>query len=850
MVLKFRSRPDLEIAFLIPPSGLHSALHSLTQRHSNPPTDGRCLEQRPTARHRAWALVLLGSLLALAVRGADLTYAEPLRVEWGEVSFRTGETDDAEQTWFARTSPTFAAGTHFSLAERLCLSNAFLSATGRVAGQLVWRINRGTLIRFRQLAQGAPCLPGAEFTGADPAPDDWESGPKTVDWEFAFDYTLPGVELAPPTLELALLTDDVPTGVAWEVPIPAALDDPDLVARAELTPDALASVRTAASWARVFLVAPGTFAKGVFHETADFPSVRTVPDLRAESMPAAFGLRALAEIAAVFGADRSFRSSAFEQLRRRLSPDQPEAFPGAARWFPEADSSRRALEVTWVQTGISPDQLVQIANPSAGVFETPRVLSETNEWAVRVGPFRRMQPPLARIGQVQGATQTHDVAALPTLLSNRPSLLQRYERDLRDLDAKMQAKITGSAPAAEGYFWLPEWTQAAALTARERSVRSLERVRYVRGVTVAFVTNRFVYEGVYAPAEIHGQVGASYNSTHGAGLEVEGGWDGLVRAGDSLSVKGTVAERLLSGELSYALPYHRSLDRRTTLQLELFGEAGRDDEFRLGSLSPSPFRHEHEAGGLAHRMHHSADAWTWEERDEVLWDAHELSPTDWPGAGADAGLLLHHQQTWRWTPAEGSNAPARWDYWIAPALDIAPPVGWKDAFVRGEFGAGVRASFGGSSRDGMYVSLRGAYGCASAELPPVLEFRLGDARRLYGLEPGEYSGRSFVHGELAYGLNLSPLLGGLFRGTNGVSQPPPFLEGLYLQALAEIGTFSPQGGLHALAEPERVLSSFGAALEKTAPALGAGAGFRIGYAWSPDSLRRHGRLFTALSWSF
>ena len=794
------------------------------------------------------ALSALLWLLAVTAGRAQFAYSEPLRLEWGEVNFASDDAEDTEETWFARASPTFVLGASFTPTQCLCLSNAFLTATGRFSGQLVWRINTSTLRRFRQIAQDESCLDGGDFSDSGSPPDDWESGPTTRDWEFSFGYTRPTSIRR--TLELALLAEDVPSGIAWEVSLPVALADPQILARAELPAGAQETVRACGQWARLFLVSPASFSKGRFSEPADFPTVEPIPDLGPQRVPVAFGLRALAEIVSVFGEDRSFRTSTLDSLRARLSPDQPQAFPGAGRWFPEPDTSRRALEVTWLQTGVGQDQLLRVAYPSGGAFETPRVLPATNEWAVRVGPFRRLQSAQARVGRVQGVTQTHDVTTLPTLLTNQPVLLRHYQHDIRDLETEMADKLRGSGPATDEYFWLPDWTNAPALKRRVQLVRSLEKTRFVQAVSVGFLTNRFVYDAVYVPAEIQGKVGASYNPTQRLGLEAEGGWKGLVRPGDNLQVKATVAERLRTGDLNYSLPYHRSLDRRTTFHLEALGDVGRDESFRLGSFSSSPFQHDHRAGGLAHQIHHSADAWDWQERDQISWDVHTLEPSGSAMARDDAGLLIHHEQTWRFAPVSRTNAPVRWEYWVIPSLDLAPQVGWQEAFVRGELSAGARASFGGKARDAMYVSLRGSYGCASANLPPVLYFRLGEAQRLFGLEPGEFSGRSYVHGEAAYGLNLRPLLAGLFRGTNAAAPAPPFLEGLHLQTLAEVGAFSQTGSLQAATQPDRVLSSFGVALEKAAPALGRGAGFRVGYAWSPDSFRRHGRLFTTLSWSF
>jgi hypothetical protein len=283
--------------------------------------------------------------------------------------------------------------------------------------------------------------------------------------------------------------------------------------------------------------------------------------------------------------------------------------------------------------------------------------------------------------------------------------------------------------------------------------------------------------------------------------------------------------------------------------LEIVGQAGRDDHFRLGSLSSDPFEHRHAGGGVEHQVFHEAAGWDWTERDTVLWDAHQLKQMN--TSINDAGLLFRHRQIWSFHPAPpaNTNAVMAFDYTFSPTIAFAPNVGWDNSFWTGELGGSVRAGLGGEDHNHMHFSVRGAFGAASDHLPPALLYRLGDADRLFGLEPGEFSGLSYVHGELAYDISLNFLLGGLFKNKQGTGEPPPFLDGLALLALAEIGTISADQEFQALTHPDKIVSSYGIALDKSDPAL-RGTSFRLGYAWSPDSIRHGGRVFTSVNWSF
>lgn len=785
----------------------------------------------------------LMAVAVLTARGATLTYTEPITIEWGKVEFTENGQQEEEEIWFTRIPPTFACNGQFTKPQRLCLSNSLLVCTGHVGRILVWRMD-GTLNgAFKERVEGDHRFDGKNFRPPT-KPDDWQTGKRIRSWNFTLKYEVDADNTGnpPPTLELALLAEEVPQGVAWVVPIARAQKDTQVQRYAELCPEGQAAVARSAPWARLFLTAPSSLQK------TNHPRVVPVPDLAPFALPISFGVRALAEVTAVFGEDRAFRETTYGLLRGRLSPETTNSFRGAHRWFPEPDISRHELDGVDVLTDSHPGELVRVGYPTAGKFDTQRVLPEVNEWAIRVGPFRRVQPPLVRVDQVRGRTKDHPVESLPTLLAGQPEALAQYQADIRKQETNLVVAANNHAPGNGEFFWLPDLVEKNAL-----AVQAMEAVQFTDNIKPTFQTNRVVYHTTYAPATVTGKLGASYNPEQRFGANVEAGWSGLLRPGDALSAKATIAERAIDGELSFRLPYHRSLDRRSRFQIEILGQAGKDDHFRLGSLSTEPLHHQHQSGGVEHQIWHQGDGWELTERDAVLWDAHDLSQPETSRSFSDAGFLFRHRQIWRFTPTASKNAALLWEHTVTPTLTFGPQLGWDKTFGLGELPAGAKASFCGEDHRAMYISLRGALGESTAGLPPALLYRLGDAERLFGLEPGEFSGRSYVHGEAAYGLSLSHLLGGLFENKKNQTdkdETPAFLDGLYLQVLAEIGTISTDGGLRAVSQPDKVVTSYGVALEKTIPEFGRGAGFRIGYAWSPDSLRSGGRIFTALNWNF
>jgi hypothetical protein len=332
-----------------------------------------------------------------------------------------------------------------------------------------------------------------------------------------------------------------------------------------------------------------------------------------------------------------------------------------------------------------------------------------------------------------------------------------------------------------------------------------------------------------------------------------------LRPGHFFSFKGSFAKRAVEGDLRYKLPYHPSLDRQTTLGLELLGQAGKNENFRLGSLSPRPFDNQYQLAGLEHELVHQSGAWSVTMKDALLWNAQDLRQTGVSGSIYDAGLLLRHRESWRYTPATEPDSAIGWEYDFAPSLAFGPEVGWSRSFFMGSLALGAKASFAGANLNGMYASVRASFGAGTAGLPPALLYRLGDSERLLGLEPGEFSGDVYGHGELAYGLNLSHyVLGPLFKkppdpaATVPPERPevPPTLRDIFVKLFAEVGAISSDENPAAPDQPRDVLSTFGVAIEKSLAGLG-GAAFTIGYAWSPDNtIHSHGRVFTGLSWSF
>ena len=495
-----------------------------------------------------------------------------------------------------------------------------------------------------------------------------------------------------------------------------------------------------------------------------------------------------------------------------------------------------------METDTAPNELVRISYPDTGTqFTVARVLP-VDGWVVRLGPFRRVQTATAHVAFVAGKGQTHPVADLPALLADRPEELQRYQSAITALDRRLASAAAAEAPATPEFFWLPTIAHQHA-----ESVREIERLRFVATTTATFRDNRIEYAATFAPAPLSAKLGATYNPEHQLGANTEVSWAGLLSAGDTFTLSATFAHHAADGSLRYSRPLGRSLDRKTTHALELTAEGGQDDRFRLGGLSAEAFRHHVKSAALEHVLTREFPRWTLTLRHAVLVESHRLTAPDSAAPLRESGLLLRQKQEWRWRPAAAPTAPALWDHTVHATIEYGPRSGWDHAFGRCELGAATTVGFGGANRDAMYLRLLASTGFATGTPPAALAFRCGDADRFFGLEPGEFSGRSYVYSRLEYGYSLARPLGRLFKNSAGEPAVPDVLSGLHLVALAEAGRLATARGYHVWRADAESLSSLGVLLEKASP---DGTGLRLGYAWSPEGRRDRGRFFTSLRLSF
>ncbi|MBI5691468.1 MAG: hypothetical protein HZC55_15395 [Verrucomicrobia bacterium] len=821
-------------------------------RRASPPlpgTDGRGVPVTgPWINRGGWSLLRGLQLLTLALvlcagagslPGQSTRFSEVLTIEWGPVTYTDASQPITRETWFTRTAPSFSGGGTFSEAQQRFLRMSFDACRGTAAGVDVWRLDAEAAESFRQQTVSNP-LPGLAVRSVSSPEDGKPDDGKARDWTFSLRVTLEAVQpVRAPDFEIILLVDAVPEGIAWRVPIEDALDSPVVRHYAGLAEKTAAEIRAAGGWARMFLVSAATLEKG------PPPATPRVSELASFGVPVAYGVRALAEAITVLGPTRDFGKANHERLVSVLTPGRSTAFAGCDRWFAEVAALTAGLKQFDVESKVGAFDLVQVSYPAPdGPNNWQRVLPDTNAWVVRAGPFLRLPEPVATVGRVRGKTREYTLEELGEVYRSKPDALAQYRRNLAGLERDLTQVLRGAFATAAGremrearYFWLPAVEKFHA-----QALHDLGEQRFTTNVSAVLRADRLDYLATFIPATVAGKVGVTYAPEERAGVDAAISGSGLLHPRDAITVGAASAERAITGRLSYKLPLSLSVGGQREHIGEVSGQAGRDEQYRIGRLSSVPFEHRFQNLGVAHVFLYHGTGWSAELRSTLRWDAHQPAASGSVLVGREAGLTLRHEQAWKRTIE--SAASVRWEVMLEPSLALSPRVGWERAFWQAEMAARTKVWFGGSvgGPSPMYVELRFAAGTGSSALPAVREYRQGDGSRLLGLEPGEFSGHAFTHGQITPGVRASYVWGRLF-GTAGRSDGaggPPFLQGLFLQGLAEVGTVAPARG---------TLTSYGLGIE-SGVGQETGAALRFGYAWSRQSNRSRGRLFSTVNWNF
>lgn len=817
-------------------------------------------------------------LLLTCASAYGLRYRETIEVEWGVITLPDGE--GAQEMWFARQPPTFAAtfeGNSFTERERSCLTSLIGAHLGKTEeGESVFPLSREELDRFADAVRRSACFGAGEFAVVNSldAPED-DDAARRKSWEMRVGFERRPNDLssgtdtlnptANPGLELILVVDEVPLGTVLQTTLPALLRDPQVRAYAGLTTDEVARAESAASWVTVYLASQSTLARNPTDRTVESlagPSTGQNGDVSSRAaaldvwaVPLGYGLRTAVEIAGVMPEERRFEAALAKRLSERIVPGRSETFATASQWIPGDATNSPPLDRFEFSSegGARFDVFVNFpaANETAGSDRFPSIQTDRSSWVVRAGPFVRIREIKPVIRAIAMGPALHPVDTLgegrpPDWVAQQREAIAEIEERMKNRLSALLATRHGQPWREGGYYWAPAW-RAFHLHA----LRELDNLRFTDGM-IGQLDGKGIatYSGLYRLAEVSGKIGGGYAPEQGFGVDTEISASGLLHPRDALSVDLSWAENVLGGGLSYRLPVYRNLDRHETrvdMALLASVQGSEDEAFRLGGLWPETRTRQSTSGGIDHELVWSRGPWRMKLLTGVLWETYRLTHD---GRLTDVdGLAIRHAHDWEYQQDEVDGASGVWTVAFGTRASYRPDVGWESPFWTADFSLRATWSFGGKAGEPRpyFVFAETGAGLSDADVPDAVLYRVGDGQFLIGLEPGEFSGRRFVRGNLTAGILLSHLLQRV--ADLAPAQLPPMLQTIFFQTSAEWAQVEGQGRSPRQQEREQ-LSSYSLALALPQEIDARSVSLRIGYGWSPESLRKRGRFFTALAWRF
>ena len=341
----------------------------------------------------------------------------------------------------------------------------------------------------------------------------------------------------------------------------------------------------------------------------------------------------------------------------------------------------------------------------------------------------------------------------------------------------------------------------------------------------------------------------------------------LIKNDDLLKLSVVAGLEKQEGEFSYALPWFISRDGRSTATLDINATYGKDNDLLLGTPQFDGFDEERLAGSIRNTFHFTSE--------RMLGDktvAPELRPSQIYAlmVAASVGLsdsrltappalraqtesgqilfvLLDAQQSLRWKllPREQpgwGETQLLWNITAKKAFEAGP--GDFDFFA-GNTSVTGKIYFGDKSSRDFNVRLTIGGALVTGHSPLFEEFRIGGDTIVRGMEEGERTARGLFFDTLQFGVAVERLWPG---GSDALGFD---LKNLYLSVLFDHALILRSGSATPAPPGEsRNFETIGLSVEMALPGDKVAGSLEFGYAWSPQSIHEHGRVFTTVRFDF
>jgi hypothetical protein len=321
------------------------------------------------------------------------------------------------------------------------------------------------------------------------------------------------------------------------------------------------------------------------------------------------------------------------------------------------------------------------------------------------------------------------------------------------------------------------------------------------------------------------------------------------------------------GEFSFALPWFTSRDGRSTSTLDINATYGKDNDLLLGSPQFDGFDEERVAGSIRNTFHFTSERMLGDEAvaselrpsriyalmlaaSAGLSDARLTAPPALRAQTEDGQilfLLVDAQQSLRWK-LRPSDSPGwgetrlLWNTTAKKAFQAGP--GDFDFFA-GNTSMTGKIYFGDkSSRDfNLRLTIGGAL--VTGNSPIYEEFRIGGDTIVRGMEEGERTARGLFFDTIQFGVAVERLWPG------GSAALGFDLKNLYVSVLFDHALIVRRGSATPPPPGEsRNFETIGLSVEMALPGDNVAGSLEFGYAWSPQSIHEHGRIFTTVRFDF
>jgi hypothetical protein len=446
----------------------------------------------------------------------------------------------------------------------------------------------------------------------------------------------------------------------------------------------------------------------------------------------------------------------------------------------------------------------------------------------------------------------------------------KFGRELTKKKDAFLRKLQGTLDAsdAEAATRFPTFIATEAREALTATLRKNDEASDA-SAEVDHTTGKLMFEVVYRPVQASYTAKIEGDSARGIGGTA--GWSKTWARGRAAAADLTLGQNSQSASASFTHE-PQALTKALTWQLDYEGTYTRDHDIRIGTQTgPLVTRRDTLIGPRAKLTYLKAQ----DQRiaaDTTKWQRHWYYSTtllagyrSLAGAGPPAflasppahfgGAVFTNVHAFEYTdgpvppPPAVAEAHRRVGFSAGLNLELtefAP--GGSGAYFRGRLDAFAHQAFGTSAHSDYYVEARSSYGAMTGAAPRVDFWRLGGQDVLGGMEDGELAGRFLLAAALEGGWSVTTLISRWNPAASGGAADPggsSLLDGLYVVGLAEYGRVGDQARAGADFSRHTKATSLGAGVRLfgALPGPASDSSIFIGYAWSPESIHRSGRIF-------